>query len=307
MDVLQALPARLAAIQIDRRFALDVASVVSGTRPRALLHLPDAAKFELNRILTGLGLVEIASRTLYRTGDPASRESILCDSCPRDERACESWVEVWFQRVGGYVPSASWLLGNPGEALGYPTCCVNAFTRQRSLSDSYRRYLTDPAPGAWEVNRLATIFSNGLLMPDFFPCSLACDSARKFAIGFDVVARSVFSNSLIAEWRRMQRAVYTIIGSELVCWPEWNVLAGRLRVDADHSLRVPLVQVAIGLPPACGEVARLIPLAHVEFEGDGPQRDLMSVRLSWGEQVSLKFVRPTQRQSLPPQEGLRRA
>ena len=302
MDGLQSLPARLVAIGIDRRFALDIASVVSGTRPRALLHLPDAAKSELNRILGGLGLFKIATRTLYRRGDTSSRESVLFESSPNDGGTCENWVEVWFQRVGTEVPPASWLIGNPGEALSYPTCCVDAFTRRRSLSDSYFRYLTDPVPGAWEVNRLATIFSDGLLMPDFFPCSLACDSAKKFAIGFDGVAKSVFSGALISEWRRMQRAVYTIICADLVCWPNWSVNAGRLRLDADHALKVPLAEVAQGLPPTGGEVARLVPFAHIDFEGDGPQRDLILVRLSRGAQVSLKFVHPTQPHSLPTQE-----
>ena len=68
-----------------------------------------------------------------------------------------------------------------GSLLGYPSCCVEAFSRQHDRGDDARsRYIaalrTSPeSPWPWELNNC------GVRVVPFFPCSYACAHAEREA------------------------------------------------------------------------------------------------------------------------------
>ena len=74
--------------------------------------------------------------------------------------------------------------------LGYPSCCVEKYEKTRGMGLFYRDYLFDESKIRYnEINRLCTLFDSNLLMPDFFPCSLSCRSAKEF---FDKIIEYLF-------------------------------------------------------------------------------------------------------------------
>lgn len=278
---------------IERRFAIDIASVALGVRPRALLHVPSASSERIVVSLQQLGLVCVARRNLVRHQDPCSREGLL-SSCAEGVRdASEQWTELWFQCRGVPVPSTEELFDRTGSALGYPACCVSRFASVRSLDELYVSYLLEDKPGYWEINRLAAVFCSGFLMPDFFPCSLSCRVARDFVTSFHDVASALFAESQCATWRRAMQAVYFVLDGQLVFAPDWRCTANTLVVDSASASRAPLASIGREVGRLSVHGFRVLPFTHqvADIQDGGGRFCIRSTDGSVTELGALKYVR----------------
>lgn len=199
---------------LDPRFALDIASVKKGIRPRGLLHVHTSQASGIYSLLTAHGLKVVAERKLEGSRDPQSREAILSDLKPNTPVG-GLWHEIWFAVHDTMPIDPAELFRAPGVHLSYPKCCVDAMLATQTLSTFYDRYINDPLQRYWEINRLTTVFSGGLLTPDFFPCSLACRPARDFARPFIELAQDILGTELASDWIRRAKQPYFVYRDSL--------------------------------------------------------------------------------------------
>lgn len=235
------LPQALEMLGLDRRFAVDVLSVARGVRRVGLLHASLPSESGLREILLSQGLAVFARRELIRQDDPDSREGVL-----RDPAYCEvaNFIELWYARSGdNALPPPAALFANPGTYLGYPVCCVSKWERRSSQRDLYRHYIFETTGGHWELNRLATFFAPGLLIPDFFPCSLSCESARAFASPFVELAREVLDPTWVHKTVMWMKAPLLERAGTLYAFPTWSLNGSELELTAADAARVPLATV----------------------------------------------------------------
>ena len=257
---------RLENLGVERRFALDIGSVVLRIRPRGLLHVSTHLKQDLGVLLRSYGLRIEASRELYRRHDSTSREGVLSEYSS-DDLVAEKWSEVWYANPAAAVVGQTALFINPGKFLGYPKCCRRAMTGKDALARLYRRYLFEEADRYWELNRLAALFHDAILMPDFFPCSMGCASAQRYVVPFHQVASQVFSESELAEARNAMLAPMTIIAGEVVQWRHWRCVGDLLCVKSDGARKEALSRVSSFLPSRDESSAHLVSFKHLLAAG----------------------------------------
>jgi hypothetical protein len=277
----------LGNLGVERRFALDIGSVIYGVRPRGLLHVSADLQYGLEHLLNSLGLRIEASRELCREHDSTSREGILNDYS--SDPAAEKWCEVWYSNADAAPVDQATLFSNPGKFLGYPECCRRSLEGKDALARLYRRYLFEDSDRHWEINRLAALFHDAILMPDFFPCSMSCASARSYVIPFHDVALRVLSKREIEEAKKAMCAPITIIAGEIVQWRDWNSDNGRLRVKVGSAKKEAISRVSPYLPSSEPSTALLVGFKHLldlekkalprvlSIEVDG--RDMMELSL----------------------------
>ena len=222
------LPDKLKSIGVERRFALDIGSVIAGIRPRGLLHIPAEKKNGLEQILMQFGLNIEAHRTLYRQNDSTSREGILLDSC--DEDSATVWCEIWYSNPTATRVNSEKLFLNTGEFLGYPTCCRASMETENALDKLFYKYIFKDKNRFWELNRLATIFHHTILMPDFFPCSLSCDAGRDFVRPFQKMSYDIFQQEEVDLAIESMKSALIIIENSIVCWSKWNAKSDGIHV-----------------------------------------------------------------------------
>lgn len=235
------LPHALETLGLDRRFSVDVLSVARGVRRLGLLHAPLSSESGLRAILFGAGLAVFARRELFRQNDPDSREGIL-----RDPSWGESanFIELWYaQREDITLPPAEALFADPGTHLGYPMCCVAKWEKVNSQRDLYQQYIFETVGGLWELNRLAALFESGLLIPDFFPCSLSCKSAHAFVAPIVELVSKTLDPSWIANTARWMRAPLLERNGLLYAFPTWNLNGRDLELHAADAARTALAAV----------------------------------------------------------------
>jgi len=109
-----------------------------------------------------------------------------------------SWVDLDDPRDGGQVAyiahnelqaskaECAERNGDPfslGKLLGYPDCCVRAYSRMANDGIWLERLLPSPGSGPlpWEANKLAYALYDASLFPDYFPCSLDCPGTTELA------------------------------------------------------------------------------------------------------------------------------
>jgi hypothetical protein len=251
----------LDSLGIHRRFAVDVLSVAQGVRRIGLLHAPLPSEPTLRRVLIGAGLIVFAQRELVRQDDPDSREGVL-----RDPFAGEpaNFIELWYARSGeAALPASATLFANPGEQLGYPPCCVAAWERLKSQRDLYQRYIFETTSGYWEVNRLAALFQPGLLIPDFFPCSLSCESARAFATPIVNLARDALDPAWLSDTIAWMQAPLLECRGVLYAFPTWDLIGQDLELSTADGARLSLAAVG-RFDDAVHSGCRLISFRHLE-------------------------------------------
>jgi len=227
------LPDKLNSIGVERRFALDIGSVIAGIRPRGLMHIPVEQKNSLEQILIQYGLIIEAQRALYRQNDSNSREGILLDSC--DDDSATEWCEIWYSHPTATRVNAEKLFLNTGEFLGYPPCCRKSMQTENALAKLFYRYIFTDKDRFWELNRLATIFHHTILMPDFFPCSLSCSSALSYVIPFHDLAKGIFPSYEYIKTKKQMCSPITVIGDEIVHWSKWHIEESILEVDVNSA------------------------------------------------------------------------
>jgi len=244
-SILQSLPSDLLEIGIEERFALDIASVVVGIRPRGLLHISKELRTGLVELFHRYGLAVGYERELARNPDRLTRESILTDRTMHQDGA-ELWVELWYQKANQRLSSGEFLLRDSGMHLSYPTCCVESMRDKSSLGSHYSSYIFASDPSRyWQLNRLSALFSKIILMPDFFPCHLACSHAHNFVEPFVSLAANVWGPDTHSELvRRAQQPI--ILWKDLVMtFEHFSVVDQCVRVEKKSGMKVPLSTLGI--------------------------------------------------------------
>lgn len=254
------LPQVLEGLGVHRRFAVDILSVAREVRPIGLIHAPQRVESELCDAITRAGLQVFARRGLVHYDDPESREGLLRD-CANGEPA--NFTELWYARPSSTpLPTPEALFANPGLHLGYPPCCVAEWERSKSQRDLYHRYIFDTVCGHWEINRLATLFQAGLLIPDFYPCSMSCENARVFATPILAVAEETLNPEWVAETIRWMRAPVVQHSESLYAFPNWTLTGSRLELLVADAVKVPLAAVGRFDRPRQSRF-RLVPFGHL--------------------------------------------
>lgn len=277
---------KLEKIGVERRFALDIGSVVLRVRPRGLLHVPAQLTADLGLLLKAHGLHIEASRELYRRQDSTSREGVLGEYLS-EYKFAEKWCEIWYASPGVPVVDRADLFSNPGKFLGYPRCCRRAMVGNDALAHVYQRYLFEDKNRHWELNRLATLFHDIILMPDFFPCSMACASAHSYVVTFHQVACQIFSQSEIEDARNAMLAPITIIGEEVVQWRQWQYVGHRLCVKLDGAKKETLSRISSILPIQDKKSAQLISFKEVFKAGHDLLPQMLRVEANGQEIVEI--------------------
>lgn len=272
---------------LDTRFALDIASVKKGIRPRGLLHVHTSQAQGIHSLLTTYGLQVIAERHLEGSRDPQSREGILSDLKP-DTPAEQLWHEIWFSAKETLPIAPAELFQAPGKYLSYPDCCVNAMRNASTLSSFYDRYINDQRHRAWEINRLTTVFSDGLLMPDFFPCSLACCEARDFARPFIELAKDILGTHQTEDWIRRAKQPYFIYQNALFTAFDYSCDDNHLKANMESMSKTLFHDIGKTISRKEDQFG-LIPFTHF-YERNN---DLLRVTLDKGGETLIElFVLP---------------
>ena len=255
---------------LEPHFALDISSVKKGLRPRGLLHVHTLQAPGIHKLLTTYGLRVIAERHLEGSLDPQSREGILTDLKPNTP-AERLWHEIWFSAQETAQIDPAELFRAPGLHLSYPSCCVEAMLAARTLSSFYEVYINDPRLRNWEINRLTTVFTDGLLIPDFFPCSLACHEARDFARPFIDLAREVLGAQRAAEWTERAKQPYFVFDNSLYTAFDYSCEDNHLFANMESMSKALLKDIGKTISRQDDHFA-LIPFAHFYERANEPLR-----------------------------------
>jgi hypothetical protein len=100
-------------------------------------------------------------------------------------------------------------------------------------------------------------------MPDFFPCSMSCESARNYVIPFHDVAVSVFTDDYLLSAKNAMRAPITIIGNKVVQWSDWKCDKERLWVTASGARKDPIDRISSYLSISEPSTALLVGFNHL--------------------------------------------
>jgi hypothetical protein len=217
---------------INTRFSIDIASVAERVRDFGLLHIEINQKEKTIEILQKSDCKIIKSRDLKFTKDPESREGMMYDIKDRD-KATHS--EIWYCSVNKDIEPNFDPFLNPGKFLGYPSCCVEKYETTRGMGVFYRDYLFDESNIRYnEINRLCTLFNSNLLMPDFFPCSLSCKSAKEFSVKIQAILNQIYSADQIQESNKYSYAPLIILSEKLYCFPSFRIQGESLFLIVDE-------------------------------------------------------------------------
>jgi hypothetical protein len=260
------LPNKLIKLGVERRFALDIGSVIAGVRPRGLIHLPIGQKQGLQQILNQYSLRFEAERTLYRLNDSTSREGVLLDSS--NNESAEEWCEIWYSDPKVETVDQYELFKNPGKFLGYPQCCRDSMECENALAKLFFKYIFTDKKRYWELNRLATLFHNTILMPDFFPCSLSCDAARDFVLSFQQVCYDIFSNQEVGLAIQSMQTPISVIENNIVFWTQWEEINDGLHVIIDEAKKENLNNISSLCVNSHLQKASLIGFQHLACVGN---------------------------------------
>jgi hypothetical protein len=217
---------------INTRFSIDIASVAERVRDYGLLHIEINQKGKTIELLQKSGCKIIKSRDLQFTKDSESREGMMYD-IKDGEKATHS--EIWYCSVNKDIEPNFDPFLNPGKFLGYPSCCVEKYENTRGMGFFYRDYLFDESNIRYnEINRLCTLFNSNLLMPDFFPCSLSCKSAKDFSVKIQAIINQIYSADQIQESYKYSYAPLIIFSEKLYCFPSFRIQAESLFLIVDE-------------------------------------------------------------------------
>jgi hypothetical protein len=206
---------------INPRFSIDIASVSERIRDFGLLHIEINQKNKTIEILKESNCKIVKSRDLKFRKDSESREGMMYD-IKDGEKPTHS--EVWYCNVNKDISPDFDPFLNPGKFLGYPSCCVEKYEKTRGMGLFYRDYLFDESKIRYnEINRLCTLFDSNLLMPDFFPCSLSCRSAKEFFDKIQSIINQIYSKDQIQKSNKYSNAALIILAEKLFCFPNYRI------------------------------------------------------------------------------------
>lgn len=224
---------------LSARVVVELLSVSTGLRSRVLIQVPRKDEAKVSAQVARLGLHIEAARHLVGQSDPLTGEVLLTPLDALGPFVGDTWSEFWVNS-GAERVDATDLFSNPGQFLGYPMCCVRAYSRFPGIVHLFRLYLTENVDCWPEINRLAAYFTPVLPIPDYFPCSLGCRAARDHVRPLLAFARTVMPREeFTASWNAMN-APLVLIGNQLLWCSRFIVTAGELHVDAADVLKLVL-------------------------------------------------------------------
>jgi hypothetical protein len=252
---------------LGKRAILDIASVIEGERPLCLLHIP---KYNEKKVKEGIASIFLEikhERSLLKYRDKFSRESILRSKTTVAKDDEEEWVELWISKPGIISNNLPNLEQSTGKALSYPGCCCIKYEGQISLANHYQEYMFSLNSRSWKINRLATIFSEAMFLPDYFPCSLSCKNSIKIAERFIRLSSIYFDQKTINSWIHDLMAPLTVWDDQLIWWKSWKVINETLIVDLSSARSKKLVDIASITKPVLINFSSpwLIPFEHLSF------------------------------------------
>ena len=189
---------------LDGSLAIDVGSVLWGRRSIGLAHVPTGRLDAFLEVLGGGGLQAMVSRRLTPSLDPTTGQfSLSTGGGVTDAQVCE----VWFSDVSLDFNTIQSLAVTPGERLGYPKCCTDAYSQEHGFANLYNRYALEGGRRNWRLNRFASFFDDARLTLDYLPCSLRCCASAHLAsdyasfledaLGYDELARRISVNQMV--------------------------------------------------------------------------------------------------------------
>jgi hypothetical protein len=218
---------------INPRFSIDIASVAEKLRDFGLIHLEEHQTQKMIEILNNNHCKVIKLRKLKFTQDSESREGMLYDIKDGEK---PTHCEIWYSNIKNEIDPNFDPFLNPGKFLGYPKCCVSKYESTIGMGSFYKEYLfSDNNIRYNEINRLCTLFTSNLLMPDFFPCSLSCESAREFGKKIQSIVNLIYSKEEIKETYKYKLAPILLISEKLYCFPNFKLDNQKLTLKVDSS------------------------------------------------------------------------
>lgn len=193
---------------------IELISLLEGVRPAAIVCVPGKDVELWRKATTEAGLVclvadypliEVAARdgnhTLVRAthGVGARHDVVLAHSVDVARRLADTDDDL-----------------ERGRALGYPDCCVRAYVARGRRAEWLDALLnatpeSEVLPAA--CNRISALIDGRALVPDYFPCSFACDATRGLG---DITVRTLQRISL---GRLADRAIAHLV-QPIVVTPE---------------------------------------------------------------------------------------
>ncbi len=166
---------------------------------------------------TGLSLepmTEILVGSLVRIVDSRSRQQSGADVIYVVPRGCEARADNLREMEAGSASDEA-----IGVALGYPDCCTKAYRHHVTAPDWLSSVLAKsdgPGPFLAACNRLARLFGDWAILPDYIPCSFRCEHSSDLAVRVSEAGRAEgFGPEIEATWVELCRPI-RISGRELL-------------------------------------------------------------------------------------------
>lgn len=180
---------------------VELAALMDGTKPIMRLERSARVMTNITRQLAYHGLVVVEASfhitVKYRhvLGDtfvsvrPGAAKGDICGVyyIARKERIRDAITLAGVEAMDAASPEV-------GLRLGYPPCCVSAYSEIASGRDWVMVILKSTPrdrPGFVACNRLARLFGDWAVLPDYFPCSFACSASASWAADIMRSARAV--------------------------------------------------------------------------------------------------------------------
>lgn len=165
---------------------------------------------------TGLSLqpvTEILGGSLVRTVD-GDRQQGAVEILYVVPRGCEERADDLREMETGSASDEA-----IGVALGYPKCCTIAYRHHVTAPDWLSSVLANSegrGPVLAACNRLARLFGDWAILPDYIPCSFMCESSGDLAERVSEAGRADgFGPEIEATWVELCRPI-RISGRELL-------------------------------------------------------------------------------------------
>jgi hypothetical protein len=129
-----------------------------------------------------------------------------------DKQVCE----VWFSAEALDFDTIQNLVALPGERLGYPKCCTDAYSQETGFVNIYNRYLLEGGRRNWRLNRFASFFDGARLTLDYLPCSLRCCASAQLAFDYAPFLEKVLGHRELARRTSLNQMIYGLIGGHVV-------------------------------------------------------------------------------------------
>lgn len=224
---------------------LEVCAVASGTKNIARLVRQAEARVTLETLVGELKLrvVESGFRMQQRwttlvedefvslvPGPPANGERTVFYLVRPGEEVC---VEMLRRMEVDQATGES-----IGAALGYPACCSAAYCNLVERRGDWIRSMLEATPkeinGLSACNRMARLFGDWTVLPDYFPCSFACKESQGWAERITAGVLSLGGEQAEQLRQYLDRA--------------WNVVRRPIRIDRDSLLQLGCPIRMVNLP-----------------------------------------------------------